>query len=164
MIKNIRLPSLQNKVLLADVLFLVVTTSGIMLTISGLFVMILAATLPAEVSGVELLQQSVLSVLGLIPGVPINMNDLEGSSLTAIGMVSWIVGLDLLVVGLGLWVRSKVARWIAIIVFTSSVFFNFVQFLLLGLLGAPMATVSLLVNALILYLLWKVDLEDQTED
>ena len=152
MIKNIRLPSLQNKVLLADVLFLVVTTSGIMLTISGLFVMILAATLPAEVSGVELLQQSVLSVLGLIPGVPINMNDLEGSSL------------DLLVVGLGLWVRSKVARWIAIIVFTSSVFFNFVQFLLLGLLGAPMATVSLLVNALILYLLWKVDLEDQTED
>jgi hypothetical protein len=66
-----------------------------------------------------------------------------------------MLGLDILLVGLGLWVGHRGARWVAAIIFGLAAFFDFVQFLLFGLLGAPASSVELIVNSLILWGLFK---------
>jgi hypothetical protein len=96
-------------------------------------------------------------VLGSIPGVPINTYDLSETSLALTGMVSWIIGLNILLVGLGMWRKNKLAKWIAVVIFALSGYFNFIQILLLGLVGAPLSIAGLITNSLILYLLWKAD-------
>ncbi len=157
MIRNILSPYLNNKVWITNALFIITTTVGIVLVVGGLSAIILASTMTASTSDAELMHQSVMSVLGPLPGVPINIQDLGDASLSSTGLVSWIIGLNLLVVGLGLWQRSKFAKWVAIIIFGLAAFFNFAQFMFFGVLGAPAAIVGLFINVLILYLLIKAD-------
>jgi hypothetical protein len=66
-----------------------------------------------------------------------------------------MLGLDILLVGLGLWVRHRGARWVGVTIFGLAAFFDFVQFLLFGLLGAPGSSIELIVNSLILWGLFK---------
>jgi hypothetical protein len=66
-----------------------------------------------------------------------------------------MLGLDVLLVGLGLWVRHRGARLVGVIIFGLAAFFDFVQFLLFGLLGAPGSAIELIVNSLILWGLFK---------
>jgi len=80
---------------------------------------------------------------------------LATSPATIAGIVVWMLGFDILLVGLGLWVRHRGARWVGVIIFGLAAFFDFVQFLLLGLLGAPTSSIELIVNSLILWGLFK---------
>jgi hypothetical protein len=93
-----------------------------------------------------------------IPGIPFELGDLINSGgLTLVGIALWVVGFDVLLVGLGLWARSKLAKWVALMVFSVAAFFDLVQFLLLGLLGSPSSVIGIFVNGLIVYLLTKLD-------
>jgi len=85
------------------------------------------------------------------PGIPFGPADLATSSESIGGIVVWMLGLDILLVGLGLWIRHRYARWIGVTIVGLAAFFDFVQFLLYGLLGAPGSVIELVVNSLILY-------------
>jgi lysylphosphatidylglycerol synthetase-like protein (DUF2156 family) len=156
---TIRIPLsiLKNNAIIEDALFLVTATIGAVLLVGGLSITIIASSLPAKVSDVASIEQPVLGVLGLIPGVPLSIGDVANCGLTATGMVAWIIGLDILIVGLGLRAKNKLAKWMAFGIFGLAAYFSFQQLLLSGLFGATNAAVSLVANALILYLLWKVD-------
>jgi hypothetical protein len=72
----------------------------------------------------------------------------------AVGFVSWIVGLDFLLIGLGLWVRHKLARLVGLVVFILALFFECLQILFLGLFGASLSIVKIAITVAILYLLY----------
>jgi len=141
---------------LTDALFFVVTTIGMVFTAAGIFIIIDAAAMSPQTQGISQFQHSLLSVMGSIPGFPINTSDLYDVSLNNTGMVSWIVGLCLLVTGPGLWAKKKPAKWVATMIFSLSAWFHFLQFILLGLVGAPAAAAVACADILILYSLVKV--------
>jgi hypothetical protein len=81
------------------------------------------------------------------------MGALSQYSLSAIGLVSWIIGLDLLLTGLGLWVKHRLAQIVAVIIFALSTFAQFIEFLLLGIVGSPSSVILTILNSIILYVL-----------
>lgn len=157
MIKSALLAWVSNKSLIADVIFVTSMTSGVVLLVGGLFITILAASLPERISGVDSLAQSIVFVMGQIPGVPLSLEDLINNGLATVGIVSWIIGFDVLLVGLGLWVKSKFAKWVAMMIFSLAAFFDFVRFLFLGLLGSSNSLIGMFVNGSIVFLLTKLD-------
>jgi uncharacterized membrane protein (DUF2068 family) len=147
-----------SKTNIADALFVVTVTIGVISLIGGLSIVLFTASLPAKVSGVDAATRSMVFVMSQIPGIPLELGDLiNGGGLTLVGIALWVVGFDSLLIGLGLWARSKFAKWIALTVFSAAAFFDFVQFLFLGLLGSPSSVISLFVNGSIAYLLTKLD-------
>ncbi len=140
----------------ARILFVTLVTFGIILLIGGLFLIALAMNLPTELSDTDSITQSVASIINQIPGVPVNVNDL--TNLTMIGIVSWIIGLNILLIGLGLWVKSKLAKWTALGIFALATLTDFIQFLLSGILGSPGAIPGVLINGTFLYFISKLDL------
>jgi hypothetical protein len=64
---------------------------------------------------------------------------------------------DVLLVGLGLWAKSKFAKWVAMVIFSLAAYFDFVQFLFLGLLGSSSSLIGMFVNGSIVFLLTKLD-------
>jgi hypothetical protein len=156
-IKSALLTRFNNKSLIADALFITSITVGVVLLVGGLFVTILAASLPAKVSGVDSMAQSIVFVMGQIPGIPLSLGDLINNGLATVGIVSWIIGFDILLVGLGLWTKNKFAKWVALAIFSLAAYFDLVQFLFLGLLGSPSSVIGSSVNGLIVYLLTKLD-------
>jgi uncharacterized membrane protein (DUF2068 family) len=143
---------------IADVLFVVTVTFGVISLVGGLSLVLFTASLPAKVSGVDAATRSVVFVMSQIPGIPLELGDLiKGGGLTLVGIALWVLGFDSLLIGLGLWARSKFAKWIALVVFSAAAFFDFVQFLFLGLFGSPSSVVGLFVNGTIVYLLTKLD-------
>jgi hypothetical protein len=99
--------------------------------------------------------QSILFLTDQFPGVPLPIEELASQSSIVIGISVAILGLDMLLIGLGLWVKHNLARWIGMFVFALAAYFDFTQFLLLGFLGASGPTVEVLANLLVLYLLFK---------
>lgn len=147
-----------SKLNIEDMLFLITITFGVSLLVGGLSITIFAASLPAKVSGIDATTKSVVFVMGQIPGIPFELSDLiNNGGLTWVGIALWIVGLNILLIGLGLWARSKLAKWVAVMFFSAAAFFDFIQFLLSGLLGSPTSVVGIFVNGLIVYLLTKLD-------
>jgi lysylphosphatidylglycerol synthetase-like protein (DUF2156 family) len=146
-----------NRSLVTDALLLVPITLGVLLLVAGLLIIILSASLPAQASDVDSTTQSIVFVMSQIPGVPLNFNDLANGSLTMIGMVSWIIGLDIILIGLGLRARSRFAKWIAMGVFVIAAFFDLVTFLNVGILGSFGAFIGIFINGFFVYLFSKVD-------
>ena len=142
---------LGNEALAWNVLSTLVIAAGIVLLIGGLFLMF-ADSNPTQ-TGSSLPSHSVASIMSIIPGIPFYMGDLTQSGTDIIGLASWIVGLDLLLIGLGLWVRHRLAQLAAMSVFTLAAYFNFIQFLLNGLLGSPTSVFEMSVDILLLYIL-----------
>jgi lysylphosphatidylglycerol synthetase-like protein (DUF2156 family) len=127
-------------------------TIGVVLIVSGLYLTIkdtIASTQDVRTN----LAKSAVSALDWIPGIPFYVGDLAKASITVIGLVSWILGIDLLLVGLGVWARHRLARFAALVIFGSAAFFQFVQFLLLGILGSPISIIELCVDGVIVYFL-----------
>jgi hypothetical protein len=155
--KKVILPQIFNQTYIPDTLFLISVTMGIVLMIAGLATIILPTTLPSQFSDLNLLQNSITQILSILPGIPLIIQDLSSYGLTAIGITTWIVGIDLLAVGLGLWRKNNLAKWVAILIFALGAYFDFVQFLLSGLIGAPTAIIGLALNVLVLFLLWKAN-------
>jgi hypothetical protein len=93
----------------------------------------------------------------MVPGMPLELSDLGASGLAMVGIVTWIIGLDLLLVSLGLSVKNRVAKYVAIVFFALAAYFDFVQFLLKGLSGAMFSVIGLALNITIVYFLFKTE-------
>ena len=139
----------------ADAISFVSFSLGWLLLVLGLLLMLIDAGMFVGSTSVPLVSSRVELILAQFPGIPLYLAELTPSPATIAGLVVWLLGLDILLVGLGLWARHRLARWVAILVFGLAAFFDFVQFLLSGLLGAPGPTIELIVNSLILYGLFK---------
>lgn len=144
---------LSNEPLITDIIAKFTITFGVVLIIGGLYLMTAnpaPSTYVAQTSG----NHVVLSVVEYIPGLPFSVADMSNVNSIMTGSVYWIVGIDLLLVGLGLWARHKLARLAGIMVFSIAAFFQFAQFLMLGVVGSPMSIVVFLVDALFAYFLF----------
>jgi lysylphosphatidylglycerol synthetase-like protein (DUF2156 family) len=130
----------------------IIITAGMVLIVSGLYLMIKDASALTQVAQTNLVKSAV-SAADWIPGIPFYVGDLANASISVIGLVSWILGIDLLLVGLGVWVRHRLARLAALVIFGLAAFFQFVQFLLLGILGSPISIIELCVDGIIVYCL-----------
>ena len=98
--------------------------------------------------------QAAVSTSDWIPGIPFYIGALTNVNAIIVGSVSWILGVDLLLVGLGLWVRHRLARSAAIMIFALAALFQFVQFLLFGAIGSPISLVELFVDGTFAYFLF----------
>jgi lysylphosphatidylglycerol synthetase-like protein (DUF2156 family) len=100
--------------------------------------------------------------LDQILGFPLPINEMINNSITAVGIATSIIGLDLLIVSQGLRAKNKLALWIAMIILALATYFDMVSFLFQGLLGAPTSAPGAIINGLVLYVLLK-DRESFTE-
>jgi hypothetical protein len=151
MMKKIK-ESIGNPAIITDFVIIAIITFSVVLIFAGLILMTSDTSYPYEPSQ-EITPQFAISVIDLIPGIPFNMGALSQYSLSAIGLVSWIIGLDLLLTGLGLWVKHRLAQIVAVIIFALSTFAQFIEFLLLGIVGSPSSVILTILNSIILYVL-----------
>jgi hypothetical protein len=141
-----------NRALITDIIAKLVITFGVVLIVGGLYLMITAGDASTQV--VQTSSKTAVSLFNWVPGIPFYIGDLANLSTSTVGLVSWLVGLDLLLVGLGLWVRHKLARFTALMIFVLAACFQFVQFLYLGILGAPTSVIELCIDGILVYLLF----------
>jgi hypothetical protein len=146
--------SLSDRTLITGLIARFIITFGAVLIAGGLCLIIVDVGDSARVAQTSLAAGSAVSIFDWIPGIPFYVGDLANVSLTAIGLVLWILGVDFLLVGLGLWVRHRLARLAALMMFGLAAFFQFVQFLLLGVLGSPVSVIELFVDGTFAYLLF----------
>lgn len=139
----------------ANLLALVQTAIGVSLLIGGLFLLLADAALLVKPYEIGPTVQALSYLVDAFPGVPVPMEDLVGYGITAVGIVVWIVGFNLLLIGLGLWIRHKLAIDVALVIFLLAAYFDFVEFLFSGVLGAPASVVGVSLNGLIVYALLK---------
>ena len=138
---------LSDRTLITDLIAKLVITFGVVLIIAGLYLMMDGP------GGSSSATQSMILTVNWIPGIPFYIGNLANVSASAAGLASWFVGLDLLLVGLGLWVRHKFARFTALMFFALAAFFQFVQFLYFGVLGAGISLVQFCIDGLLIYFL-----------
>jgi lysylphosphatidylglycerol synthetase-like protein (DUF2156 family) len=138
---------LSDRLLITDLISKLVITFAVVLIIGGLYLII------TDPPGSTLSTQAMVSSISWIPGIPFFMGNLANLSAVAAGLAYWFIGIDLLLVGMGLWVRHKVARIMALMIFLLAALFQFVEFVSVGILGAPAAFIGLCLNVIFLYLL-----------
>ncbi len=134
--------------LITDLISKLVITFGVVLIIGGLFLILTVKGASSQAV------QTVVSSVNWVPGIPFYIGQLANLSTSTIGLVSWLIGLDLLLVGLGLWVRHRLARFTALAMFALAACFQFVQFLYLGAVGAPASFAGLFVDGILVYFLF----------
>jgi len=144
---------LSNRTLIVVILAGLIVAFGVALIVGGLYFMIAYASASTQVAQTNSAATSAVSILDWIPGIPFYIGNLADSSVTTIGLVSCVLGIGLLLVGLGLWMRRRLARLAALAIFASAAFFQFIQFLLLGILGSPVSIIEFCVDGSIAYTL-----------
>jgi lysylphosphatidylglycerol synthetase-like protein (DUF2156 family) len=128
--------------------------AGSVMLIGG-FLLILVGFTVAESCTLRNIALSAIQTFEQVIGFPLPLYEFANNSLPAIGIATCIIGFDLLMVSFGLLVRSKMARWIAIVIFALATFFDFSLFLLQGVLGAPASLPGSFINGLMVYVLMK---------
>jgi len=144
---------LDNRSAITDLVSLLVITFGVILVVAGLSLAIGGPSVQTQGNQPGLTSNAAVSMVALIPGIPFYIGDLSQCSLATLGIVFWVLGIDFLLVGLGLWVRHELARFAMIAVFLVATFFQFIQFLLAGFAGSPGAILEAALSAFISYLL-----------
>lgn len=137
-----------NRVIVTDVLSKLVMTFGVVLIIGGLYLMLFNSGTSPESSMLA------VSTLGWIPGIPFSVGDLSQRGTSVVGLASWVIGVDLLLVGLGFWVRNKLARFIGMAIFMLATIFQFIGFLYAGIIGSPSSAVGFCVNGVLVFFLF----------
>ncbi|MGD6850486.1 MAG: hypothetical protein ACQCN6_00320 [Candidatus Bathyarchaeia archaeon] len=140
--------------LVTDIISKLIITFGVVLLISGLYLMLVDSGLMGQEPLANSAMQTATAVVSWVPGIPFSTSDLVGYNITTIGLVSWIVGIDLLLVGLGVWARHRLALLAAVVIFVLAAGFQFYQFFMLGIAGAPASLVGLCINGVIAYFLF----------
>jgi hypothetical protein len=145
---------LNNKELITNILSNVIITLGVVLIVGGLYLMILDPGTSNQSVQTTVAARAVTDTTAWIPGLPFFVSDISGCSITAIGLVSWVMGINLLLTGLGIWIRHRLARLVALAIFSLSAAIQFAQFMLNGTIGSPYSIVLLLFNGVIAYFLF----------
>ncbi|MGA2523398.1 MAG: hypothetical protein ABSF65_04510 [Candidatus Bathyarchaeia archaeon] len=138
---------MSDRPLITDLISKLLITFGVVLILGGVYLIITdpAGSTPAT--------QNMISSINWIPGIPFYMGNLANLSASTSGLASWFTGFDLLLVGMGLWVRHKVARLVALMIFSLAALFQFVEFVSVGILGSPTAFIELCLSVIFLYFL-----------
>jgi hypothetical protein len=144
---------LSDRTLITDLICKLTITFGVVLIVGGLYLMITASAVSTQAFQTYNAVKSTVDTINWIPGIPFYIGDLLSRGATIVGVVSWILGIDLLLLGLGLWVRHRFARFAAFAVFGLAAIFQFIQFLILGAMGSPSSIVEFLADAIIIYFL-----------
>jgi len=131
------------------------TIFGIVMVVGGLLSIVADMTLPMNADTVRSNLFFALQCVDQIFGFPLPVNEMINNSITAVGISTSVIGLDLLVVSLGLRARNRLALWIAMIMLALAAYFDMVSFLFQGLLGAPASVPGVIINGLVLYVLLK---------
>jgi hypothetical protein len=141
-----------NQTLITDTITKLIITFGAVLIVGGLYLMLnnASALSPAQSS---VATQTAVSAVSWVPGIPFSTADLSTSGIPIIGLVTWLVGIDLVIVGLGLWARHRFARLAALMIFVLAAAFQLIQFLYSGLVGSPASIVGVLVDGVFAYFL-----------
>jgi len=100
---------LDDKATVTDLLSLFIIALGMVLIIGGLTLTILDTSFGGLSSQSGFTAGTAASTINLVPGIPFFTGDLASTSLTMVGLVSWVLGIDFLLIGLGIWVRHKLA-------------------------------------------------------
>jgi len=137
-----------NRQLMTDLVAKLVITFGVVLIVGGLYLMISdSGSISYSAS------QSVAFAVNWVPGVPFYFGEVASCGTSMVGLVSWIIGLDLFLVGLGVWARHKLARFVALAMFGVAAFFEFGEFLVSGFMSAPASLFGFCVDAIVVYFL-----------
>ncbi len=150
---NIKNNYFDNHRLVTDILTKLIITFGVVLIVGGLYLMMTDPSSSSQMVQTKTAIQSTVSIVNWVPGIPFYVGDMANCSATTIGLVSWMMGVDLLIVGLGLWTRNKFARLIAVIIFLVAASFQFLEFILIGFLGSPSSLFNLFVDIIFTYFL-----------
>lgn len=145
---------LSDHTLITDLMAKLIITFGVVLIVGGLYLLISNPDNAAQAVTASQTRQSAVSIVNWVPGIPFNIGDLATLGTSTIGLICWITGVDLLLVGLGLWVRHKFARIAAITIFVFAASFQFIQFITLGLLGSPISILQVSIDGVIAYFLF----------
>jgi hypothetical protein len=140
--------------LVSDIIAKLIITFGVVLLISGLYLILVDSNLLGQEPLSDTAMQTATGIISWVPGIPLNASDLGSYNVTVIGIVAWIVGIDLLLVGLGVWARHRLALLAAMVIFALAAGFQFFQFFTLGIVGAPSSLVGLFINGIIAYFLF----------
>jgi lysylphosphatidylglycerol synthetase-like protein (DUF2156 family) len=126
--------------------------AGSLMLFEGFLLIFIDATV-AESSILRNVALSFAQTFEQVIGFPLPVLGFAHNSLSAIGIAACIVGFDLLMVSIGLLVQSKMALWVATVIFALATFFDFTLFLLQGIMGAPASMPGTFINGLIVYVL-----------
>jgi len=145
---------ISNRPLVMDIVAKLTITFGIVLLISGLALMFSDSTLVSEIPLADSATESAVGVMRWVPGIPFDINELVSLNVTITGLATWIVGIDLLLIGLGIWAKHRLAHLAAIVTFGLAATFQIQQFFTLGIIGAPASISGLTINGTITYFLF----------
>lgn len=145
---------LNNHALITDLLSKLIITFAVVLIVGGLYLMIFDPSASGQSVQTNVAARSVTATTAWIPGLPFFASDIAGCSMTAVGLISWVMGVNLLLTGLGLWIRHKLARLVGLALFSISAAIQFAQFLLLGIIGSPYSIILLILNSTIAFFLF----------
>ncbi|HVP26296.1 MAG TPA: hypothetical protein VMT26_01345 [Candidatus Bathyarchaeia archaeon] len=134
--------------------FVMLIIAGSAMLIGGLILLLLDLT-TAESSSLRSIVLFSVEAIEQTAGFPLPTYEFVNNSISAVGLAALTVGLDLLLLSIGLLVRSRMALWIAMIIFTLAAFFDFTTFLLEGVIGAPLSPIGTLINGLVVGVLMK---------
>lgn len=135
-------------------------TVGVVLLIGSLFLLIVSSLFVIDIADVHF----VALIIELLPAVPFSMswpNDLAINGIAAISIVTWVIGCDYTLLGLGIWKKHWMAKWVGIIILGIAISFDFVEFMFFGILGTPKAIFGLLVNSAIVYFFTKINFQKE---
>lgn len=145
-----------NRPLVSDFMAKLVITFGIVLIVSGLALMLSDSSLVSETPLADSAIDSAVGVISWVPGTPFNAKELVSFNVTAAGLVTWVTGIDLLLIGLGVWIRHRIAHLAAAVMFGLATIFQCQQFITMGIKGAPASITGIAVNVIIAYFLFTV--------
>jgi hypothetical protein len=151
LIKKIR-GYLSDRILITDLIAKLIITFGVVLIVGGLYLMITNGGASTQIAQ-NIAVKSVVSTVDWIPGIPFLIGDLANFSASTVGLVCWFFGVDLLLLGLGIWVRHVFARVTTLMIFFLAACFQLVQFMYFGIIGSPTSIVELLVDGVFVYFL-----------
>jgi len=136
-------------------IFLLPIIVGIILLVNGIFLVSSFFFLPNKIEGISEAAGLIISYLSIFPGFFIPLNSLRGLSFTMLGLFLCFVGFDILLLGFSIWKNVKLSDFIGSIVFTLSGLLSLTSLLINGLSFVPFSIVSLVLNAITAYLLFK---------
>jgi lysylphosphatidylglycerol synthetase-like protein (DUF2156 family) len=134
---------------------LLLAIMGIAMFVGGLYLIIADKTLPLSADTARSTSFFAVQIVVQILGYPLPTNEMISDSISAVGIATLVVSLDVLIISLGLWFKSKLALWIAMIVIALAAYFDFVSFLYQGLMGAPASAPGVIINGLMIYVLMR---------
>ncbi|MCL2359384.1 hypothetical protein [Candidatus Bathycorpusculum sp.] len=140
--------------LVIDIIAKLTITFGVVLLISGLALMLSDSSLMSQAPLAESATESATEAISWVPGIPFNTKELTSFNITTTGLVTWIIGIDLVLIGLGIWVKHRLAHLAAVVTFGLATIFQVQQFFTRGIIGAPASIIGLAINGTITYFLF----------